>query len=374
MKYNPRFDGLRCIAIAAVMLYHFVPSVGKQLSAGFYGVNLFFVLSGFLITTILLGQGETFSAKNYLNFLGRRALRIFPIYYLALAIVYFANTPNIQERIVYLLTYTYNIIMPFVNWENDYTVNFWSLSVEEQFYLFFPLIVLALSSRLKLLMFVCGGFIILAFLQVLFNIYGIGGTAHQLFVFNYVSLVTNIAPLSLGAIAAILSNMNKIPELIFSSDVELAIVTVVIYALIFLPFRYQFLIVSIVNTLLVIKAWSRGFSFRMLDRIVLSRYAGYIGRISYGIYVYHYLVRSFVDEYFIKPTLASADLTTWDSFAWFGHHPGVFRLISCSVITLIIAHLSFRYLERPLLKLKDKLFPYAATPVSRSVPDLRTIV
>jgi peptidoglycan/LPS O-acetylase OafA/YrhL len=207
-------------------------------------------------------------------------------------------------------------------------------------------------------MFVCAGFIFLAFLQVLFNIYGVGGSAQQLFVFNYVNLVTNIAPLSLGAIAAILSFMNKIPAMVFSSDVELAIVTVVIYALIFLPFRYQFVIVSLVNTLLVIKAWSRGFSFRILDRVVLSRFAGYIGRISYGIYVYHYLVRSFMDDYVIKPALAKADLTTWGSFAWFGHHPGVFRLISCSVITLIIAHLSFRYLEEPLLKLKDKMFPY----------------
>ena len=360
MNYNPRFDGLRCIAIAAVMLYHFVPSVGEPLSAGFYGVNLFFVLSGFLITTILLRQEGPFSAKKYFNFLGRRALRIFPIYYLALAIVYFANTPNIHERIIYLLTYTYNIVMPGVNWKNDYTVNFWSLSVEEQFYLFFPLIVFALSSRLKWLIFACCGFIILSFLQVLANIYGVGGSAHQLFVFNYVSLLTNIAPLSLGALAAILTWLNKTPGFLFTTDMEFAVLTLAVFALVFLSFRYQFIVVSFVNTILVLKAWSGGFSFRLLDRIVVSKYAGYIGRISYGIYVYHYMIRSFIDDFFITPFLATAGPNQWGLYAWFLDHPGIIRIISGSLLTITAAHLSYTYVERPLLSLKDKFFPYPA--------------
>ena len=114
------------------------------------------------------------------------------------------------------------------------------------------------------------------------------------------------------------------------------------------------------NTILVLKAWSGRFSFRLLDRLVVNKYAGYIGRISYGIYVYHYMIRSFIDDFFITPFLATAGPNQWGLYAWFLDHPGIIRIISGSLLTITAAHLSYTYVERPLLSLKDKFFPYPA--------------
>src|SRR5688572_11161836 len=108
MRYEPRLDGLRCIAIMMVLLEHFVYVLGSKVSGGFYGVNLFFVLSGFLITSILIKQEELSFKDGYLKFIGRRALRIFPIYYFAIFLLWMMNAPGIEKDLLYLVTYTYN--------------------------------------------------------------------------------------------------------------------------------------------------------------------------------------------------------------------------------------------------------------------------
>src|SRR5687768_13017462 len=102
LSYKPRLDGLRCLAIGSVMVFHYIFWLGVPLSAGYYGVNLFFVLSGFLITNILIKEGTEPFGTRYVNFIGRRALRIFPVYYLTLLILYICNAPHIHERMPYL--------------------------------------------------------------------------------------------------------------------------------------------------------------------------------------------------------------------------------------------------------------------------------
>ena len=83
MKHYKQLDGLRFIAVSLVLVEHFATFLGRHISAGYYGVDLFFVISGFLITNILLRSNESFG-KTYKNFIGRRTLRIFPIYYLTI--------------------------------------------------------------------------------------------------------------------------------------------------------------------------------------------------------------------------------------------------------------------------------------------------
>jgi len=158
----PALDGLRGLAILSVVLFHTtLPSqhaatdvfVYTFRSFGWAGVDLFFVLSGFLITGILC---DSRGSPHYLrNFYARRALRILPLYYGFLA-VFFLLGPRVAElpegltgQGVFFLFYVQNIATAAAGeWiHSDYLDLFWSLAIEEQFYLVWPFVVLALDRR-----------------------------------------------------------------------------------------------------------------------------------------------------------------------------------------------------------------------------------
>src|SRR5688572_13459000 len=137
--YYEGLNGIRAIAVISVMLFHFYPS-GIFLF-GWMGVDLFFVLSGFLITNILLKN--KYSNNYFKNFYIRRAIRIFPIYYivviplLVLNIVFKSNDYwGVSSYLFYFQNFTAI--------SRDYLHGLqhtWTLAIEEQFYLFFPFIV-----------------------------------------------------------------------------------------------------------------------------------------------------------------------------------------------------------------------------------------
>jgi peptidoglycan/LPS O-acetylase OafA/YrhL len=168
---------VRGLAIALVMLVHFVGdatprSLAQQLvvkgaSYGVLGVDLFFVLSGFLITGLLLeSKGHP---RYFRNFYARRALRIFPLYYFVLAALFIVLprlvTPSplleqAREHQVWLWTYTSNFyIAATSSWSSlTYVTHFWSLAIEEHFYLVWPLVVL--SFRHQTLERLCVGILV----------------------------------------------------------------------------------------------------------------------------------------------------------------------------------------------------------------------
>ncbi len=148
MKHFKQLDGLRFVAVFLVLIIHFATIIGMHFSAGYYGVELFFVISGFLITTILLKTEEPFGIA-YKKFIGRRTLRIFPIYYLTIFILFIIGNKYVHEYLIYCLTYTYNYI--YFKVPVNSISHFWSLGVEEQFYLFWPFLILSLRNNLKLL-------------------------------------------------------------------------------------------------------------------------------------------------------------------------------------------------------------------------------
>ena len=137
----PLLDGLRGVAILLVLVHHFGGPLAGIVDLGYYGVDLFFVISGYLITSILVKTPGSF-LHAYWIFFGRRLLRIFPPYYATLLVLFIANVGNIRDNIFYFSTYTWNYAKD--QWHEGGLFYLWSLSVEEQFYLFWPLIILSL--------------------------------------------------------------------------------------------------------------------------------------------------------------------------------------------------------------------------------------
>ena len=163
IKYIKPFDGMRGIGALMIILYHF-PGKHFTISHGWEFMQLFFVMSGYLITLVLLEDKDKYTFKNYsIYFYVKRILRLFPLYFAYLffwLIIYFMFKQNsfiqlalkdVVQHAPYLFTYTYNY-MSFVNFllGFDYhstilTTHLWTLSVEEQFYLIFPFLVFFLK-------------------------------------------------------------------------------------------------------------------------------------------------------------------------------------------------------------------------------------
>ena len=144
MDYNPRLDALRALCVFGVMCFHWQ----GILQFGWIGVQTFFVLSGFLMTGILAQAKEKYQAKDFfLVFQWRRALRIFPAYFGYLfflaGVFWFTRQPSSLPQVIpFLSTLTLNIarLFPWYNNDQAYT-HLWSLGVEMQFYLLWPLLI-----------------------------------------------------------------------------------------------------------------------------------------------------------------------------------------------------------------------------------------
>lgn len=160
VNYLKPLDGIRAIAALMVMFFHFFGSVAastpllaaikKGAVLGQTGVSLFFVLSGFLITRILISTKD--SPRYFYNFYLRRTVRIFPLYYLFLVIYYFirpllipeATVPSAGEQAYYWL-YLQDFSETF-DWLAKGPSHYWSLAIEEHFYMFWPLLVFFLDK------------------------------------------------------------------------------------------------------------------------------------------------------------------------------------------------------------------------------------
>jgi peptidoglycan/LPS O-acetylase OafA/YrhL len=161
----PALDGVRGIAIVLVMIFHFNTRVFLRVvnDAGWVGVDLFFVLSGFLITGILLDNKD--DRHYFRNFYARRTLRIFPLYYGVLGIYtsfwLWRGNHAIVREMAWLWPYLTNVRIGMNNrWTSYWLNHFWSLAVEEHFYLVWPAVILWLGR--KSLMRVCVALMLIA--------------------------------------------------------------------------------------------------------------------------------------------------------------------------------------------------------------------
>ena len=155
--YMPQLDGLRAFAVGAVLFHHFFqPARIGGVDLALLGVWLFFVLSGFLITGILLRSRDQVdysgSPSGFVlrQFYVRRFLRIFPLYYSVLFMAATIDLGDVRDTILWHLTYLSNYLFAARQYWGPMTAHFWSLSVEEQFYILWPALILFAPRRLLL--------------------------------------------------------------------------------------------------------------------------------------------------------------------------------------------------------------------------------
>ena len=156
LTHLPELDSLRTLAVFMTLMAHYSP---VDIPYMWYGVPIFFTISGFLITTILLNSlsnHETSRPGIIANFMIRRALRLFPIYYLMITFFWFAKNHFSlylwkDEFTPYFFTYTPNFLIHKIGYGPATCFShLWSLGVEEQFYLFWPWILFFSPRRLRL--------------------------------------------------------------------------------------------------------------------------------------------------------------------------------------------------------------------------------
>lgn len=353
LNYSARLDGLRFFAISFVLFEHFAYGIGRLFSAGFYGVNLFFVLSGFLITSILLKNSLKPTVITYRLFLGRRLLRIFPVYYAAILILFLIGAPKVGEEFVYLITYTYNFrLAVFGDWDAIF-VHFWSLCVEEQFYLFFPLITLFVSTRgrERNLSIIYSLLCLVSVIQILFDVF----TDTK---FNYTGLLTNMWPLCLGAIGAIHGEFIVRQKFMRSQWFELLLFVVLFVCLVRLPWRAMQVVLPVLSLLFVLKAYYSGFKSRHVNIFLQHPVIVSLGKVSYGVYVYHLILGYYLTKYAFDPVWSRIPFRSLGSFAKLEYNSWIVKLPLYSFVSFSVALLSFRFFETPLLSLKDRYLTY----------------
>ena len=222
--YYPKLNSLRAIAIILVLIEHFAYAIGSHFSAGYYGVDLFFVLSGFLITNILLKKNDNTNFKNWVNFIGRRALRIFPIYYLTILVLLIFDYQPLKQELLYVATYTYNYAWVYYKLPLSNISHFWSLAVEEQFYLVWPIIILMFLKFKRGLLLIMVFIYVVCSLQLSFDIFEIVAP------YNSVGLFPQANSLALGGIGSLLLKHKQIPKFIlYSKGLEYSLYIFLIY-------------------------------------------------------------------------------------------------------------------------------------------------
>ena len=356
--YFVNLDALRFFAATAVMLFHYILFFNDQQEYGWFyqnffqyiikrghlGVNFFFVLSGFLITYLIILEINKNTKFDIWAFLIRRILRIWPLYFLAVSIMfclvfYFPIYGETNHDIKYFMFFLSNF-NEIINGENDsygmLTIP-WSVSIEEQFYLFFALIILPFQKQIKNFRYILWLLIAigLVFLIIHFDNNRI----------RYYHTVPALIDLSFGAIVAFLFYYkSKIIDLIKSLSKTHKIILMFVFV-IFIVFKNKIfdhgVIIALERPFIAII-----FSFIIImstsNKLIFGRFHNklqYLGKISYGIYMYH-MVILFLFELFIKKHNINFDYS-------------IIFITFMAILTILVSHWSYKYFEKVFLRLKS---------------------
>lgn len=331
MKYRTEVDGLRALAVLPVILFH--GGVGI-FSGGYVGVDVFFVISGYLITAIIVTKIED-SSFSLLDFYSRRARRILP----ALALVMICSIPfawmlmlpsdfrDFAQSIAAVSLFSSN----FLFWlENDYfatsaelkpLLHTWSLAVEEQYYIVFPLLMIAFwgwSRRFSVLLLCVIFCISLAASQMLSSTHPEA---------NFYLLPSRAWELLAGSLCAIwvLRTPPAAHEPLAFCGLTLLVASIFLYDAT-TPFPSLYALVPVLGTCLILLFATQG---TLVARLLSMRVLVGVGLVSYSAYLWH------------QPLFAFARIR-------YGHEPGFLLMLSLVGVSLILAYLSWRFVEQPV--------------------------
>jgi peptidoglycan/LPS O-acetylase OafA/YrhL len=360
--YHPELDVLRFLAFLGVFLHHTLPRDASAYTnsglptalsellvaaknAGAYGVDLFFVLSAYLITELLLREHANRGSFSISAFYVRRALRIWPLYFVFLALTVLV-IPTILPDDAFGTAYIVSFALFFGNWvcaANGLPFSvaspLWSISVEEQFYLAWPpLLRLVGINRLKPLAIA----LLVVALATRILLAGLG-IEHPAVWCNTIARLDSIA---LGALLAV-SLRGGVPQIKAFGRLLLGGLALVMFLLVgkYLPQDgpvsvLTFLVTALASVMLIAAVLRTHAEF--LLRAPFS-WLVYLGRISYGLYVFHLLAIALVAKLLIVNLGVPLNFEL--------------RLLFSFGLTVLLAAVSYRWLERPFLDLKKRFTP-----------------
>ena len=334
MNYRREIDGLRALAIIPVLLFH---AGFSFISGGFVGVDVFFVISGFLITGIILSQLEN---RNFslVGFYEKRARRILPALFFITAIstifAWILLSPedllSYSKSIVSVALYVSNIFFAFDGGyfetaaELKPLLHTWSLSVEEQYYVFFPLLLILLwklSRKHIPSLIIC-----IALCSILIADWGI----RHYPVLAYFSLPSRAWELAIGAFCAIISTQEKwtienknTRQFLGSLGLILILASVFLFDA-HTPFPGFYALVPTVGSALVL-LYAQNDTF--LGKLLSHKFFVGIGLISYSLYLWHQPIFAFYRNYVEQPS--------------------TFSMLFLIVLSLILSYCSWKYVEAP---------------------------
>lgn len=344
--YLPGLNGIRAIAASCVIIAHVAENVvTKGLfnrsyfgNFGGYAVFLFFTLSGFLITYLLLKEIEKKDKIDIKKFYIRRILRIWPLYFLYILLILFVLNFRIPKSIFYYLFMIPNVAFS-LQLATGFSVaiplliHYWSLGVEEQFYAFWPWLI-SFSKKIKttMILFCVGYFGLKVFCSLI----------HAPIELQSVLLHTPFSCLSIGGIGAYLYyEKNKLLTIINNRFVDLS--AWIILALFFTDYLRIFSIinseiVSVAAIVVILNQINNPKPLLPLENKVFD----YLGKISFGLYVYNplviYLLSFWLYDLPIENQYVKVAVIVVTNF----------------LVIICISHLSYHYFEKRFLKLKTK--------------------
>lgn len=362
LGYRPWLNGMRGIAISCVLVFHIGhvvfqgnPMVGSYLGLpqGYLGVDIFFVLSGFLITTLLLEEWENTLSMSLRRFYIRRALRLLPALsvFLLCAIFWSVWTRSTEESSRVLVSSLYAILY-FANWASAFDLaegapilsHTWSLSIEEQFYLVWPLILLTmLHFKLRRGQIICltiCGIIIVAIHRNLLALDGVPIAR------VYAGTDARADALLVGCLVSMLVTWRMLPVtkvacLVYGSLAFISLLVVEVYLTAHMPgnvgtpvavfnFGLTLFALSVGSIILLLMIKPPRIALKLLEATPLV----WLGKVSYSLYLWHLFAAVLALELAPKSPHLAAVLTV--------------------AIGLALAAASYYVVERPFLKLKSR--------------------